>query len=584
MLGALTNHLWQSTIFALAAAILTLAFRKNRAQVRYWIWLAASLKFLVPFALLIALGTNLWQLLATKTAMPEITAPAVAQTILQITQPVPDTLSFAPSAQNTTNWLVVAVISIWACGSLAILLMRSRAWLRIRAAIRSSTPIEIPVPVEVRSAPGLLEPGVVGIFRPTLLLPEGILESLTPQQLEAVLAHELAHIRRRDNLTAAVHMLVEAIFWFHPLVWWIGARLIDERERACDEAVLSLGNQPRDYAEAILNVCRLYVESPLACVSGVTGTTVNVRVRAILAQRLGGEMGIGKKLVLATTCVMTLAIPIIVGILIARPTRAQQATSASTGLESRRSQGAAQQTPYPVADAATAGTSSVDYVEALGTVTATSVVVRPKIDGQLTSVNFKEGTLVKQGQVLAALDGYGEALRQSQQQLIKEQAQIDAAVAEKGTTPSQQAAIQQLREKIVIDQAEIQHATRAMSDAQVVAPITGVAGFLQVDIGNLVHSGQALVVINQLQPITAIFGVDQSYVPKILALQRGGENPTVELLDRQNRNRIAAGRLIAVDNEIDDKTDTVKLKAEFENKDGALFPNELVVARMNLKH
>src|SRR6185312_12506361 len=164
------------------------------------------------------------------------------------------------------NWPLITLISVWACGFFAIALMRFRAWRRIRAALRSSTPIDIPAAVEVRSEPGLLEPGVVGIFRPTLLLPEGIVENLTPPQLEAVLAHELAHIRRRDNLTAALHMLVEAIFWFHPLVWWMGSKLVEERERACDEEVVRSGSEPETYAESILKICRHYLESPLACV------------------------------------------------------------------------------------------------------------------------------------------------------------------------------------------------------------------------------------------------------------------------------------------------------------------------------
>ena len=317
MLGALTNHLWQSTIFALAAALLTLAFRKNRANVRYALWLAASLKFLVPFALLIALGTNLSQLLPTRNAAPEMTGPAISQTIVQIAQPVSEAFSFAPVQQHATNWLFLALIAVWGCGFFAIGVMRFRAWRHIRAALRSSTPIDIPVAVEVRSAPGLLEPGVVGIFRPTLLLPEGILESLTPSQLEAVLAHELAHVRRRDNLTAALHMLVEAIFWFHPIVWWIGARLIAERERACDETVLSLGKHPRDYAEAILQVCKLYIESPLACAAGVTGADLKRRIHSILSDAIAAELTRVKKIALASAAVIILILPVVVGVLFA---------------------------------------------------------------------------------------------------------------------------------------------------------------------------------------------------------------------------------------------------------------------------
>ena len=117
-----------------------------------------------------------------------------------------------------------------------------------------------------------------GIFRPVLLLPEGITDRLSPAQLQAVLAHELCHVRRRDNLAAAIHMFVEALFWFHPLVWWIKARLIEEQERACDEEVLRLGGDPQVYAESILKICEFYLTSPLICVSGITGSNLKKRI------------------------------------------------------------------------------------------------------------------------------------------------------------------------------------------------------------------------------------------------------------------------------------------------------------------
>src|SRR6185312_10346697 len=100
------------------------------------------------------------------------------------------------------------------------------------------------LPVLTTSAP--VEPGLIGIFRPVLTLPDGILARLSPQEMDAILAHELCHFRRRDNLTAAIHMLVESLFWFHPLIWWLGRRLMTERERACDEAVLAAGNRSEE--------------------------------------------------------------------------------------------------------------------------------------------------------------------------------------------------------------------------------------------------------------------------------------------------------------------------------------------------
>jgi bla regulator protein BlaR1 len=319
MIGGWTNHLWQSTLFALAAGLLTTVFRKNRAKVRYWLWLTASFKFLIPLSLLISLGSRLeWAPAAKK-----IATQAVAVTMTQITQPFPDTWLLASPTPGAIDWAPVAILSVWACGFVAIAVIRLRGWLRIRAAVDSSTLLKLPIGIEVRSSPGLLEPGVVGLWRPILLLPAGIVERLTPCQLEAVLAHELCHIRRRDNLSAAIHMVVEALFWFHPLVWWIGARLMEERERACDEGVLQLGGEPRVYAEAILNVCKYYLESPLVCVSGITGADLKKRIAAIMTQHIAQNLSFTKKLLLSVGGIAVVVAPIVMGLVNVPASRAQ---------------------------------------------------------------------------------------------------------------------------------------------------------------------------------------------------------------------------------------------------------------------
>jgi beta-lactamase regulating signal transducer with metallopeptidase domain len=164
-------------------------------------------------------------------------------------------------------WAPIAIGVVWALGFIAITFVRCRSWLRIRTALRAGTPVDLPIPIPAFIASGLQEPGIVGFLRPVLVLPANLLEHLNPRQLEAVLAHELCHVRRKDNFFAAVHMLVEAIFWFHPFVWWIGSRMIEERELACDEEVLRMGCEPSDYVEGILKVCRLYKESPSPCVA-----------------------------------------------------------------------------------------------------------------------------------------------------------------------------------------------------------------------------------------------------------------------------------------------------------------------------
>jgi uncharacterized protein (TIGR03435 family) len=185
------------------------------------------------------------------------------------------------------------------------------------------------------SSPEQLEPGVFGIRKPVLLLPVGITERLTPVQFEAIVAHELTHARRHDNLAAAIHMVVETLFWFHPFVWWIEARLVEERERACDEEVLRMGSDPQDYAEGILSVVKFYLESPLACVSGVTGSNLKKRVEAIMINRNANNLSFGRKLLLVIAAMLALTGPFVIGVLRAPMTQAQTASAPKSGSVAR---------------------------------------------------------------------------------------------------------------------------------------------------------------------------------------------------------------------------------------------------------
>src|SRR5262249_28263243 len=136
----------------------------------------------------------------------------------------------------------------------------------------------------------------------------------TSGQLQSIVAHELCHIYRRDNLAAAIHMIVESIFWFHPLVWWIGARLVEERERACDEEVVRQGAEPLVYAEGILSVCKFYLQSPLACASGVTGADLKKRIEAIVANRIAPGLSTARKLLLAAAGFAAIGLPVLIGL------------------------------------------------------------------------------------------------------------------------------------------------------------------------------------------------------------------------------------------------------------------------------
>jgi uncharacterized protein (TIGR03435 family) len=163
-----------------------------------------------------------------------------------------------------------------------------------------------------------------------LLWPEGISERLEDAHLEAILAHELCHVRRRDNLAAALHMVVEAIFWFHPLVWWLEARMMEERERACDEEVLESGSDRQVYAESILKICEFCVGSPLACVSGVTGADLKKRIARIMIGAFVRKLDFSRKLLLSALALVAIALPILFGWLQATPARAESQAQ-STG-------------------------------------------------------------------------------------------------------------------------------------------------------------------------------------------------------------------------------------------------------------
>jgi len=318
----LADHLWQSTLFAGVAWLLTLALRKNRARVRHWLWSAACIKFLIPFSVLIALGGQIHLRNA-----PTTIASNVYVVVDQVSQPFTAPV-VAVAVPPAPSLLPAVLLSIWACGFIGITCAWWVRWRRIRNAVRAGSPLHLELPIKARSSPTLLEPGVFGIFRPVLLLPEGIFDRLTPAQLQAVIAHELCHVRHRDNLIAAIHMFVETVFWFHPLMWWIGKRMVEERERACDEEVLREFGEPKAYAEGILNVCKLYVESPLTCVSGVTGANLKKRIEAIMTNRIGLRLNFAKKAALAATVTAALAMPIVVGMM-----HAQSSDAASPRFE-----------------------------------------------------------------------------------------------------------------------------------------------------------------------------------------------------------------------------------------------------------
>ncbi len=336
-LSPLAIHLLQSTIFAAFAGLLVLSLKKNCAPARHWLWFAASVKFLIPFSVLTGIGAHLGWAHGSAIVVHRISIVVedITRTFVPLDFSPPDAARRIPA-----DSLTLILLSVWFCGCAFVLFQWYSRWRRISATVRASVRLTegrelealrrleriagIRKPIELLSSPSTLEPGIFGILRPVLLLPAGIADRLADAQLEAILAHELCHVRRRDNLMAALHMAVETIFWFHPLVWWLGARLVEERERACDEEVLRMGSEPQVYAESILKVCEFYFESPLVCASGVTGADLKKRIEDIMTHRIAHKLDLARKVLIAGFGMAAVAGPIIFGLMSAPPSRAQE--------------------------------------------------------------------------------------------------------------------------------------------------------------------------------------------------------------------------------------------------------------------
>ena len=251
-----------------------------------------------------------------------------------------------------------------------------------------------------------------------------------------------------------------------------------------------------------------------------------------------------------------------------------------------------------VAAAATSADVGV-LLDGLGTVTpVATVTVRSRVDGQLMQLAFREGQVVRAGDLLAEIDprpaqvqlATAEGQLARDQSLLKN-AQIDLeryrvllkqdSIARQ-QLDTQEALVRQYEATAKMDQAAIESARLQLVYSRITAPIGGRLGLRQVDLGNIVRAGDAngLVVITQLQPITVIFSIPEDSLPPVMKKLKDGEKLKVTAFDRAGKTQLAEGMLLTVDNQIDPATGTVKLKAQFANDDLALFPNQFVNVRL----
>ncbi len=252
-------HLWTASWTALAAAILVLLLRRVPARVRFTLLLVATLRFAVPTPLLTSAGAALASCLPSR---PVILAQAQAlEGLIRPGGIFVSSVSAHPIGLPLDRavpvlWLLGVSISlaVWfRRGATRVVAVREASEEEIAALKRAAARLRVPTPPLKIAEPGFT-PSAAGIWRPEVILPDGLAEELSAGELESVCAHELAHIRRRDNLTAAVTRAIAAAFWFHPLVWWMSRRMLAERELACDEMVVATG-ESEAYASALSKVC-----------------------------------------------------------------------------------------------------------------------------------------------------------------------------------------------------------------------------------------------------------------------------------------------------------------------------------------
>lgn len=258
--------------------------------------------------------------------------------------------------------------------------------------------------------------------------------------------------------------------------------------------------------------------------------------------------------------------------------------------------------PVPVT-AAAAREGDIDVViDALGTVTArTTATVKSRVDGQLVRVNFSEGQPAQKGQVLAEIDprSFKAQFDQAIGQLLHDMALLAGArmdlmryrgLLAKDSIASQQvddqaALVQQYEGTVKADQGQVDSDRLLLDFTKITAPVSGRLGLRQLDVGNMIHASDTtgLVVITQTQPISVIFSIPADALGAVVSRLHAGASLSVDAVDSDGKTKLATGELLAIDNQIDATTGTVKVKAEFANTDNALFPNQFVNARLRVE-
>lgn len=311
----LANHLWQATLFSLFVLAVASPLKRAPARVRYSLWLFALIKFVVPAAALASLlsraginfnslfssqGSSLVGDLGITPLLSPVSGPPAAFYAVKTVAPIlgPTPVHSVVSVQDyghgydalTLIWLIVCVLlfSAWLRNrrtltttiSAGRMICSGREWETLER-VRSWLGLRRKVTLVV--SPSLNEPGVWRVFRPVILLPEGISDRLTDSELEAVMLHELVHVERWDNLVSVLQRVICCVLWFHPFVWLLDRQLLAEREQSCDDTVIKLSGASKVYASSITKVCQHSLGWSQPGLSSAAGSNLKRRIRRIMA-------------------------------------------------------------------------------------------------------------------------------------------------------------------------------------------------------------------------------------------------------------------------------------------------------------
>jgi RND family efflux transporter MFP subunit len=568
----------RSSMLILSGALLLWALRLKDSSIRLAAWTAMLFGSLAIPALTAALPKV--PLVVMRTATRIVEAPVVRGEATPATEP-------AASRQEGTgvlepfDWALAAVTMYVLIGLALLLRLCVGLIISLRLLRGSRATGESTGGIEIRESDRVAAPVALGIVRPAIVLP-GDWRQWDGARLEAVLAHERSHIHRHDPAVQLISAVHRALLWHSPLSWLLHRRIVRVAEEASDDAAVAVTRDPAFYAEVLLGF--LQRGAGRANQPGVPMARYGrpeQRIDRILAGRALSR-GVTRWSVAA---ILGLGSPLAYLVAAAHPQSAAEVqtpevhpTPAQAIVERPAPPIVAQAAPQP-AGRAKPDAASVELI-ALGSVAAFyTVTVKSRIDGQLVSVGFNEGEQVREGQLLVSIDPrpYQIQLDRAQSQLAEDQALLaDARRAQDANL------ISQLEGRTRTDQANIENAKLRLIYTEIRAPIAGVAGLRLVDPGNIVHAADstAIVTITQLQPIAVVFNLAEDALPQVRAWMRESAAVTVEAWNRDNTVKLATGRLTAVDNQIDQTTGTVKLKAVFDNGDQALFPNQFVLAKL----